>query len=501
MGTLNLRVLIQAVDRATGPLRRIVGGLNGLTKPGRAAGLVIRDLGGDLKKMAMVGAAAMALLAGGLWTVIQRTADAGDAALLASQKTGVQIESYQRLAYAAGLANVASEEFDNGLKFLNQSIDAAGRGSKQDARAFTDLGIRLKGANGEAKSTEAVLREVADRFKSLPDGPRKTAIAMALFGRSGVDMIPMLNEGGDALKRWGEEAQAAGLVMSEQAARDADEFNDSLDRLKGGAMGLAVSIGSGLLPQLTPLIEKARQFILANKPEIIAQMTKVVGELAEAAPALISALLAIVKLIAALAKIVGPIVKALGGFGAVLDILAGIMIGRLAVAIWMAVKAVWGLNAAFYANPVGLVIAGIAALIFAGWLLYRNWDKVVAFIKRAWSGIVTFFQALGGKMKAAFKSAVDALWQMLPAWLRTLFRVGSYTVRVVGQGLNGRGPGGGAPRPAAPRPAVGAADRGRNDRLDVNLRVAGGRPVVDRVAASSPGTTVNTSTYRGGYGD
>lgn len=500
MGTLNLRVLIQAVDRATGPLRRIVGGLNGLAKPGRAAGLVIRDLGGDLKKMAMIGAAATALIAGGLWTMVQRTADAGDAALLASQKTGVQIESYQRLAYAAGLANVATEEFDNGLKFLNQSIDAAGRGSKQDARAFADLGIKLKGANGQVKSTEALLAEVADRFKTLPDGPRKTAVAMALFGRSGVDMIPMLNEGGDALKRWGEEAQAAGLVMSEQAARDADEFNDSLDRLKGGAMGLAVSIGSGLLPQLTPLIEKARQFILANKPEIIAQMTKVVADLASAAPSLISALLAIVKLLAALAKIVAPIVKALGGFGTVLDILAGIMIGRVAVAIWMAVKAVWGLNTAMYANPVGLVIAGLAALVFAGWMLYRNWDKVVAAIKRAWSGIVTFFQALGSKMRGAFKAAVDSLWGLLPPWLRMIFRGASFALKVVGQGLQGGGPrsGGGGP---APRPAVTAADRSRNDRLAVDLRVSGGRPVVDRVAASSPGTTVNTSTYRGGYGD
>ncbi len=449
MGTLNLKVLIKAVADLK-PVTQMAGALGRLSRPGRAAGMVMKSLGKDLLMLGTAGLAGILALGAGLWTLVRRTADAGDAALLASQKTGVQIEAYQRLAYAAGLSGVEVEGLDTGLKFLNASIDAAGQGAKQDVKAFADLGVSLKDANGKARSTEDVLLSVSDQFQKMPDGPRKTAIAMALFGRSGVDLIPMLNEGGAAIRKWGEEAEAAGLIMSEQAAKDADAFNDSLDRLKSAGTGLGMSLTADLLPQITQLIEKARLFIAANKPAVVAQMTKVVKELSAAAPDLIAGLLAFVKLLADLAKIIGPIVKALGGFGTVLNILAGIMIGRVVVAVWMAVKAVWALNTAFYASPIFWVIAGIGALIFAGWLLYRNWGKVVAGIKSAWSGIVGFFNNLGRQMKAAFKLAIDALWTMLPPWLKMLFQGAKFALNVVRNNL-GDGPGG--------APAVGMVRR------------------------------------------
>lgn len=498
MATLNLRVLIKAVADL-GPVRAMSRGLGGLTRPAKAFGLTLKSVGKDLLMLGTAGLAGILALSAGLWTLVRRTADAGDAALLAAQKTGVQIEAYQRLAYAAKLSNVEAEGLDTGLKFLNQSIDAAGQGSKQDVKAFRDLGISLRGVNGDVRSTEDLLISIADKFEKMPDGPRKTAIAMALFGRSGVDMIPMLNEGGAAIRRWGKEAQEAGLVLSEQAARDADEFNDSLDRLKMGGMGLGNALLSGLLPQLTQLIERARTFIAANKPEIIRQMTKVIGELTAAAPDLIAGLLAFVKLLAALAKVVLPVVQALGGFGAVLDMVAGIMIGRLAIAIWTAVKAVWGLNAAMYANPIGLIIAGIAALVFAGWLLYRNWDKVVAWIKKAWSGMVKFFVDLGVKMKAAFKLAIDALWLMLPPWIRMIFRGAKFLLKVVGSGLNGGGPGAGASGPAAAG-AAGNAGRPPNAQVAVGVTVHHDRPPTVRATTSDPRTApLRIQSNRGGY--
>lgn len=147
MGQLNLRVLIEAVDRITGPMRAISRAVGpGLARSARIGGMAVVSLGRDLRQMALMGGAAVIALSAAVFGLIKRTADAGDAALLAAQKTGVQIESYQRLAYAAGMAGVETTGFDDSLKFLNLSIDAAGRGSKADARAFRQLGISIKDA-------------------------------------------------------------------------------------------------------------------------------------------------------------------------------------------------------------------------------------------------------------------------------------------------------------------------------------------------------------------
>ena len=45
-----------------------------------------------------------------------------------------------------------------------------------------------------------ILLETADKFKGLPNGVDKTAIALKLFGRSGKDMIPVLNLGSKGIQ-------------------------------------------------------------------------------------------------------------------------------------------------------------------------------------------------------------------------------------------------------------------------------------------------------------
>lgn len=379
-----------------------------------------------------------------------------------SQKTGVGVRSVQRLGYAFRLANVEGEAFETGLKFLNVSIDAAGRGSKADARAFADLGVSIRDARGQLRPTEDVLLDVADKMAALPPGARKTALAMAIFGRSGVDMIPGLNAGGAAIKKMGDEAEAAGAVMSEQAAREADEFNDSVDALKTQVNGLAMGLGTALIPMLTKGVAWTRAWIAANRPAMIAKVTEVVGQLGAKLPALFSAFLAIVHVLGDLARVLGPMVRAIGGVSNLVDGLAALLVGRLVFAVWAAVKAVWGLNGAMLANPIGVVILLIGALILAGFGLAKHWGS----ISKAWGGFwdgmrQRTHEALEG-IRSGFKSMVDAVWNLFPGWLKTLFKVGRYVVRVVGSGLGGGAPAGGgaggpAPRPPSIRPNLSRA--------------------------------------------
>jgi hypothetical protein len=80
-----------------------------------------------------------------------------------------------------------------------------------------------------------------------------------------------------------------------------------------------------------------------------------------------------------------------------------------AVAIKMVTAAQWLWNAALSANPIGLVVVAIGALVAAGIALYKNWDKVTAFFEKAWD-----------KMKSVTLKAVDSILgtlQKFVGWL------------------------------------------------------------------------------------
>lgn len=500
MGQLNLRVLIEAVDRISRPMRGISRAVGpNLARSARVGGLAVIRLGRDIRNMALMGGAAVASLSFALFRVVKGTADAGDAAVKTSQKVGVGVEAWQRYVYAAQLADVGSEELADGLKFLNQSAAMAAAGAGGDAKAFQALGISLRDQNGALKPTGALFEEVATRLATMEDGAVKTTLAMTLMGRSGTNLIPLLNSGGDEIRRLGEEAQRLGIVVPEDQARAAEVFNDSITILQQSIRGLTMGVAGGLLPQLTELIQKTTAWIAANKPAAVARMKALILQISAALPDILRGLGDFAKLLGDIARAVAPVVKLLGGFGTVLDVLAALMIGRVAVAIWLAVKAVWGLNAAMYANPIGLVIAAIAGLVFAGWMLYRNWTNIVAGLKVVWGLYLRYCLGVWEAIKTGFKKAMGALWQMLPSWLRMIFRGAAFTLRVVGQGLGD----GGAPRtprpPPAPRPAVGQG-RDRQDRLSVDLNLRGAPASLAGVRATNPNHTVNTES-RGGYGD
>lgn len=86
------------------------------------------------------------------------------------------------------------------------------------------------------------------------------------------------------------------------------------------------------------------------------------------------------------------------------------------VASTAAIKAVtaaqWLWNAAMTANPIGLVIAGIMALIAAGIALWKNWDQVTAWIKNAWEAVGNFFSNLWDNIIGVFKKS----WEWLQEW-------------------------------------------------------------------------------------
>lgn len=129
-----------------------------------------------------------------------------------AQSTGWTVETLSAMRYAAELSDVQMEGLTKSLKSLSVNMVEAGRGNKEMAAIFGQLKVPLQA------SDEALLT-LAERFQAMPDGPQKAALAVKLFGKEGMAMIPFLNQGRDGIAQLTDEARRFGLVISGETAR------------------------------------------------------------------------------------------------------------------------------------------------------------------------------------------------------------------------------------------------------------------------------------------
>lgn len=192
--------------------------------------------------MAAVGTAAALL--------VKRSIDNADAMTKLAQQTGTTVESLSELTFAAALADVKQEELGASLVKLTKNMSDASMGTGEAIKAFDALGISVKNSDGTLRDSNAVFADIAEKFAGFADGAEKTALAVALFGRSGAQLIPLLNAGSSGLRDMADEARRLGVVIDLETGRAAEEFNDTLTRLGFIVQGFSNDMMRALLPSL-----------------------------------------------------------------------------------------------------------------------------------------------------------------------------------------------------------------------------------------------------------
>lgn len=173
-------------------------------------------------------AAGVAVAVGAAFSVFAKsTIDTFDRLAKLSVQAGVSVEALSALGYAAELSGVSTDQLAGNLGRLTKGMNDAAQGIGEAKKAFDVLGID----GGSITTADEALVQIAEKFQAMPDGAKKTALAMQLFGRSGMQMIPFLNQGKDGLEEMRKEAELFGAVISTDAAKASEEFNDNLTRL------------------------------------------------------------------------------------------------------------------------------------------------------------------------------------------------------------------------------------------------------------------------------
>lgn len=183
-----------------------------------------------------------------------------------SQRLGISAESLQAWSYSASLLGTPVDRLNDAFKDFGERIQDlnlfdAGEGKE----GFKAMGISIKDASGELKTNAALLSETADWFAQNSDQRKKILVADKLFADAGFDMIPILNQGSEALRAQANEAKNLGLIVGGSSLKASNAYRESLTKTTAVFKGLSNELGAKILPILTSLIDKWQAYIKENR--------------------------------------------------------------------------------------------------------------------------------------------------------------------------------------------------------------------------------------------
>ena len=399
------------------------------------------QVGGNMMKFGGKLLAASTTVGGAIIGMAKSTADYGNTAAKTARSVGMDAEEFQKLSYAAKYAGVDQQKLSASMVRLNKNIVAAAGGSKAAQQTFKDLGINLKDSAGNLRAPNEILADIADVFSSTEDGAGKTALAYELLGRSGADMISLLNGGAARLKTMGAEAERMGLVISNDAAHASEDFCDNLDRVTDSIRGVVFQMGAAMMPAINNTAIKIKEAI-TKVTEWLRENPKLASTIGTIGLVL-TGLLAVV----GLASVVfGSLIFVIGKFaGAFRAATSAIKVGQAiimacknsmllfriqyaAFVVWSKLAAVgqWLFNSALFACPITWIIAGIMAVVAAVVLMVKYWDNIAVFFKKIWNAVVGVFKKAWSGIKNIFLNytphgLIIQHWGKISSWFSILW--------------------------------------------------------------------------------
>jgi hypothetical protein len=136
----------------------------------------------------------------------------------------------QQYQFAAEQSGISTEGFTKALRFFAKGVGEATMGTGLAKRAFEEMGISLEDASGQTKSTEDLFKEFFHTLESIQDPLQRSGLLAQVFGsRVGIQMANLIKSGAMAMD---DLAESATGIIDEETIRNAEAFNDTMNRLK-----------------------------------------------------------------------------------------------------------------------------------------------------------------------------------------------------------------------------------------------------------------------------
>lgn len=373
-------------------------------------------------KLGAVGLGGAAAVLAPLTAAVKQFADTGSQLDDMSQRTGASVEALSGLGYAAKMSGSSLEDVEKGLRTMQKGLASGDEG-------FADLGISIEKLKGFAPEDQ--MRMIADEIAKIENPADRASAAMGIFGKSGANLLPLLQTGAEGIDKLVAEADALGVVMSGEDANAAAVLGDSIDKVSISAGSLVNTIAAQLAPAFTAvlavmtyLITTARDWIAANQGVVltIAAVAAVVGVLG-------AGLVTAAGVAYGLSVAIGVVGTVASAVGSVLSILAGVLSGGMAAAPALVVAALAGLvGYLIYASGAGsqaldwlsskfTLLSEIAGPVFKGIQDAMAGGDFTLAATILWEGIQLAWIKGTADIASTFRTSLNSMLGVLDGWM------------------------------------------------------------------------------------
>lgn len=358
-----------------------VGGLKGklgeiskqaaqLGKDMEKAGKKIQGVSNALKPMST---AAAAVGAGMLGAAYKSVTLADDLNTLAKQ-TGFTTSEIQKMQYAADLVDVSFEDITGALKKLKPKIT-------EDNKELAALGVNVKNADGSLRNATDVFYDAVDAISKIANETERDQVAMSLFGKNADSLAGILDDGGAALREYGQQAEDLGLILEQDTLDSLNQINDAIDTAKAQGGAALAQLGATVAQTLLPVIE-----------ELVPLIQDITLKIANISPETAELILKIVGITAVLSPVIGIVGKIVSGIGALINIIPLLV------------------------SPIGLIVAAVAGVIAVLVHLWNTNEEFRENVKVLWEKVKEIFVAAFEGIKktlASLKENFSGVWESI----------------------------------------------------------------------------------------
>ena len=320
---------------------------------------------------------------------VKDSAEYADNILTLATNTGIAAETLQEYQYMAELTDTSLETITGSMAKLIRNMQNAKNGTGNAAAAFAAMGVSVTDANGELRDNEEVFTEVIDKLGKMSNETQRDAYAMDIFGKSAQDLNSLIAVGKDGIAAFAKEAHDMGYVLDEETLSSLGAVDDALVRLDNFMTMIKNTIGAALAPAVMDLADSLQAWAQSVDWEQVGQdVAEVGGAIKDFVMFVLENGDDILTVIAAVGsgfatwKVVGLITSVVGAIKGFIGAAEGASIAQAA------------LNAVMAANPIGIVVTAIAALVAAFVTAYKTNDEFREKVDAAWDAIKSKIQAV-----------------------------------------------------------------------------------------------------------
>ena len=273
--------------------------------------------------------------------------------------------SIEEVSAAIGIMSDAGIKGSQAGTSLRGALSRLAKPTDAMQAKMDELGLSFYDSEGKMKPLKDQIGMLKDAFKGLTPEQQQNAL-VTLYGQESLSgMLALIDKGPDKLGKLTDSLKNSDGAADKMARTMQDNMNSSLEQMMGALESAAIVIQKVMAPAVRKIADAVSGMVdmFVSAPEPVQKMIVVIGLIVAA---------------------IGPLLVI---FGQAVVTIQRVKVGFMALQAGLALMET---SLAAVILPVLGIVAAIAAVIVIGVLVYKNWDKIVAFGKKAWANITKF---------------------------------------------------------------------------------------------------------------